>query len=320
MKNRYASACVALLVTAACAYAQPSPESRHDNGFHGPFIENFSNRTSEFFRFNYRPSGYDTRYFPGVMSISEKGTDVMMYRIDPEDPAGAGKGPEIISRKYTSYGTYMARIRIPDVKAVQPDLGAVVGYFTYNIDDTLGQSEIDFEWLVADPELIYVGAWTGVRPAHNRVGRIINLATGEIYDTSYRSESIKDGKRETAAEGKLTGKHAKPKKISLIEGYDASSRFYIYGWDWHPDRLTWWIINPDTNEKIVLWDYEGKDVFPGQPSVTGIPVAKTRYRLNFWHTDNWPAETNPDSVEKPLYPYELEIDWMSYEPYDETSK
>ncbi len=37
--------------------------------------------------------------------------------------------------------------------------------------------------------------------------------------------------------------------------------------------------------------------------------------LNFWHTNNWAADTNPNSLEKPKYPYELEIGWMSYTPF-----
>lgn len=322
MKNRFASSGIALLMMAGSICAQPSQRNSSERPeFHGPFIENFSDGTSEFFNFNYRPSGYDFRYYPGIRSFSEKGTDVMMYRIDPNDPAGAGKGPEIISKDYTFYGTYSARIRVPDVKKVQPDVGAVVGYFTYNVDRQYGQSEIDFEWLIADPRLVYVGTWTGIRPAHNRIGRIINLATGEIYDTSYRSESTGgDGTKTINAGGKLTGKQCMPKKITPIENYDASERFYVYGWDWYPDRLTWWIIHPDTNEKIILWDYEGKVLFPGQPAETGIPTVQTRYRLNFWHTNNWPVETNPASTEKPLYPYELEIDWMSYKPFNETGK
>ncbi|WP_194776864.1 PIN domain-containing protein [Pararhodonellum marinum] len=28
-----------------------------------------------------------------------------------------------------------------------------------------------------------------------------------------------------------------------------------------------------------------------------------------------PVETNPLSTEKPLHPYELEVDWMSYKPF-----
>jgi hypothetical protein len=38
--------------------------------------------------------------------------------------------------------------------------------------------------------------------------------------------------------------------------------------------------------------------------------------MNFWHTNNWPVETNPQSVEKPLHAYELEVDWMKYEPLE----
>lgn len=67
---------------------------------------------------------------------------------------------------------------------------------------------------------------------------------------------------------------------------------------------------------MVLWDYAGgADLFPEHPSKDGIPCVKTKYRLNFWHTNNWPVETNPASVEKPLYPFELETDWMSYRPF-----
>lgn len=67
--------------------------------------------------------------------------------------------------------------------------------------------------------------------------------------------------------------------------------------------------HPDAEERIVLWDYRGST-----PDFTGIPTNRTRYRLNFWHTDNWPVDTTPRSKEAPLYPYEVEIDWMSYKP------
>ena len=319
MKNRILFVAAALFLVAGSAIAQPPHRARHQGPkFHGPFIENFTRSASEFFNYNIRPDRYDFRYYSGVPSFTEAGTDIMMYRIDPEDPAGAGRGPEIITKDWTFYGTYAARIRVPKVKDVQPNVGAVVGYFTYNVDREYGQSEIDIEWLIADPQIIYLGTWTGKRPAHNRIGRTINLADGTIYETSYRAEITKgDGTKEVPVSGNLTGRQCMPKKITPIEGFDASERFYVYGWDWYPDRLTWWIINPDTNEKIILWDYEGKVLFPDQPATTGIPNVQTKYRLNFWHTNNWPVETNPESVEVPFYPYELEIDWMSYTPFDE---
>lgn len=279
---------------------------RAQETFHEAFVEDFDTTTPEHFTFSHfaHRAEADFRYTPAVPSLSEKGTQVMLFRIDPNDPAGAGKGPEIISRHYTHYGTYSARLRIPAAARVQPNVGAVVGYFTYNMEREAGLSEIDWEWLIADPQLVYIGTWTGTNDCLQRVGRTINLATGEILNTLYRSP--RDGNKNHP----LTGEQSQPATVPAIEGYDASARFYTYGFDWLPDRLTWWILHPETNERIVLWDYRGST-----PDFTGIPTNRTRYRLNFWHTNNWPVDTNPHSVEPPHYPYEVEIDWMSYRPW-----
>lgn len=307
-------AATVLLAASLTASAQSLPEAPK---FHGAFKEDFSAPSSEYFIYNYRESGDDFRYCSGIKSLSESDTDIMLYRIDPQDPAGAGRGPEIISKDYTFYGSYSARFKVPDVRKVQPNVGAVVGYFTYNIDREFGQSEIDIEFLAADPRIIYVGTWTGKPGAHNRVGRIINLATGEILETIWRSEVRNpDGTVTKIPNTPFTGRQNKPEKIEAIEGFDASKEFHTYGFDWYPDRMVWWMEHPVTGEKIILWDYKGKKIFPDQPSKTGVPCLKSKYRLNFWHTNNWPVETNPESIEAPAYPYELEIDWMSYEPFD----
>ena len=302
-------------LTLSCIKAQLQPAQQggaeSEIKFHGSFIENFDDPTSAFFyqRRDNRTEEGDFRYFPGNTSLSEKGTKVMLYRIDPNDPAGAGRGPELISNNFTHFGTYATRIRIPDITKVQPDVGIVVGYFTYHRDGVFGLSEIDWEWLIADPEIIYIGTWTGPSGNLQRVGRIINLAKGIIYNTSYRS----------AAEGNrnypLTGLQSQPETIQPIENFNAAARFYTYGFDWYPDRIVWWMMHPTTNEKIVLWDYAGST-----PNFTGIPTNPSLYRMNFWHTNNWPVETRPKSIEKPLYQYELEIDWMSYTPFEDLNK
>jgi hypothetical protein len=238
-----------------------------------------------------------TRTF-GMNSSTEPGTSVLSFKIDPSDPPGAGRGPEIISNEFTHYGTYSARLRVPDVRSEQPNIGAVVGYFTYHMDSVQGLSEIDFEWLIADPSVIYVGTWTGPRGALKRIGRTINLAEGTIYGTTYREGH--EGARQA-----LTGMQNQPETIEAIDGYDASSRFHTYGFDWHPDRLRWWMLHPVTSDTVVLWDYRG--------SQRGIPQNESLYRLNFWHTNEWSVVTNPNALEKPLKPFELEVDWMKYE-------
>jgi beta-glucanase (GH16 family) len=261
------------------------------------FREDFDSDSLQ--HFHYASGGNQaafTRTF-GVESSKEPGTTVMSFKIDPSDPPGAGRGPEIISNEFTHYGKYSARLRVPNARNEQPNVGAVVGYFTYHMDSVFGLSEVDFEWLIADPSVIYVGTWTGPGKALQRIGRTINLAKGIIYETTFREGH-------EGARSPLTGLQNQPQTIQAIEGYDASSQFYTYGFDWHSDHLRWWMLHPVTSDTVVLWDYRG--------SQRGIPQNESRYRLNFWHTNEWSVVTNPKSLEKPLKPFELEVDWMRY--------
>jgi hypothetical protein len=276
--------------------AFPQEEKNHTS-----FHEDFKRSSSKNFKPYTSGKGADFLWKFGVRSPTERRTKILSFKIDPEDSAGAGKGPEIISNYYTHFGTYATRLRIPDIRNIQPDAGAVVGYFTYHTDSVPGLSEIDFEWLIADPEIIYIGTWTGPHGDLKRIGRTVNMAKGIIYNTSYKE-------RLSGFTRSLTGIQDQPETIAAIEGYDASARFYTYGFDWYPDRIRWWMLHPVTADTVVLWDYRG--------SQEGIPQNHTRYRMNFWHTNSWPVEGNPKSVEKPLHPYETEIDWMSYDPWE----
>jgi len=271
------------------------------DNYHRSFVENFEDADLNYFRYGSTGTKASFKYEVGVNSPSEPGTKILSFKIDPEDMAGAGRGPEIISKDFTHFGTYSARLKVPKVRNIQPNIGAVVGYFTYHKDSLAGLSEIDFEWLLADPTVIYIGTWTGGQSGElKRIGRTINLSKGIIYETTFRKGHA--GTREP-----LTGKQNQPETIIAIPDFDGSSTFYTYGFDWFEDRIRWWMIHPDSDKKVILWDYQG--------STRGIPQNRTHYRMNFWHTADWPVETNPLSIEKPLHPYELEVDWMSYDPF-----
>lgn len=271
-----------ILFIGSCTLEQDAPE------FLDTFTEDFSGSSSEYFQL-------------GRDSSTEPGTDILSLTLDPEHPEGAGRGPEIATEQFTHFGTYSTRLKVPDPREIQPDVGAVVGYFTYNMDDDRGLSEIDFEWLIADPEVIYIGTWTGPRGNLRRVGRTINLAEGIIYGTSFREGH--EGERID-----LVGEQNQPESIDPIEGFDASSQFHTYGFDWHPDRVRYWMIHPETADTLVLWDYRDENL-------RGIPQHESLYRMNFWHTNEWAVQTNPNSTERPIQPFELEVDWMSYEPF-----
>ena len=266
---------------------------------HKSFHEDFSKSKSKYFYYGSTGTKADFKFNMGVQSSTEPNSKIISFKLDPLDKAGPGKGPEIISKKFTHFGTYSTRLKVPDVKDEQPNVGAVVGYFTYHEDDQEGLSEIDFEWLVADPRIIYVGTWTGEHGKLQRIGRIINLAKGEIIETI--SKVNYDGKPTP-----LEGLQNMPEVIPAIENYDASSQFYTYGFDWESERMRWWMIHPETADTVMLWDYQG--------SKLGIPQHASKYRMNFWHTQDWAVEGNPNSLEKPNFPFELEVDWMEYQP------
>ena len=115
-------------------------------------------------------------------------------RIDPADGEGWGKGPQVITKDYTFYGTYSARMRVPDIRKAQKNLGAAAGLYVHDNDEKYGCSAIDFELRIADPTKVYLAAWTGKEGELNRISRTIDLATGTIIDCSYAAGATEKGK------------------------------------------------------------------------------------------------------------------------------
>lgn len=273
------------------------------------FKEDFS-ETSSFLRFSAKANGgEDFRYFSGHPSLSATNTKVMMMCIDPADGEGWGKGPQVITKDYTFYGSYSARIRVPDIRKAQKNIGAAAGLYVHDVDETYGHSGIDFELRIADPTKVYLAAWTGKEGELNRISRTIDLAKGSIIDCSYGTGATE--------KGKLTDAQNKPSTISAISKFDASEQFYIYGFDWNSESIVWWIKLNDTSEKIILWEYEGKELFAGSYAPAGIPILPAHYATSFWHSSSRLASGMNSAKEAPKYPFEMEIDWMAYEPFQE---
>ena len=171
------------------------------------FTESFNDSTLQNFRWGSTGTKAEFKWKSGINSQIEPTTKILSFKIDSADRAGAGRGPEIISNDFTHFGSYSTRLKVPNVKDVQPNVGVVVGYFTYHMDSIAGLSEIDFEWLIADPTVIYVGTWTGERGKLKRIGRTINMARGVIYNTNYR-----EGHQ--GARTPLTGAQNQPETIT----------------------------------------------------------------------------------------------------------
>ncbi|HEY9341858.1 MAG TPA: hypothetical protein VIQ23_09770, partial [Hanamia sp.] len=65
------------------------------------FIENFSDSVLENFRYGSTGNKSAFKWQSGVTSKTEPGPKVLLFKIDPSDSAGAGRGPEIISNDFT---------------------------------------------------------------------------------------------------------------------------------------------------------------------------------------------------------------------------
>jgi hypothetical protein len=288
----------------------------------GSFCATFDGDTPVPFHYD---SGGKRRDFTrqwGVASAFAPGTMVLRLTVDPDDAAGPWQGPNMATAighdRLYRFGTYSVRLRIPDV-GTEPSTGMVAGFFTYLNDahqDVLppdvnrnglhDNSEIDFEWLAADPTLVYLSAYTDAHHGHapgepvpvRKISRIVNLATGTILTTNY-SEAL------GGASTELSGAEAQPATIPAIEDYDASKGFYTYGFTWSSDRIVWWILHPESGDRVILWDYRGPR--------HRIPQKPATIMCNLWHTSDWPVATRADSVGRPTRRHTLEIDWIRHD-------
>ncbi|MBR4734480.1 MAG: hypothetical protein IK052_00155 [Bacteroidales bacterium] len=75
--------------------------------------------------------------------------------------------------------------------------------------------------------------------------------------------------------------------------YNAASKFYIYGIDWSADKLSYWVKTSATADKKVI-----------EEITENVPDKPQKLALKYYHNDG----------QAPNYPYELEIDWIQYNP------
>ena len=219
-------------------------------------------------------------------------------------PAG---GSQVETKSPFLYGTATARIRTADCKA-QPEAGIVTGFFTYfndgsdrNGDGLPDNSELDFEWLCAEPEVIYLTLWTDYRDSDarsRRVGRVLNLAKGTIASTAFKTD--------WGAGTVLTGPENQPETLEAVPGYNSASAYHEYGISWDAGRILLWVIHPKDARRLVLWDYRGP--------AARIPARASRYMINAWHSSTWTPPGHPQAVKPPANPISVFVDWSAYDP------
>ncbi|MBA3470513.1 MAG: glycoside hydrolase family 16 protein [Herpetosiphonaceae bacterium] len=235
---------------------------------------------------------------------------VVRLELSAGHAASPDQGANLKSRQRYLYGTYAARLRAAACSTRQE--GVISGFFTYFNDgsdsDASGMadnSEIDIEWLAAEPQSIYLSVWTSYDLAtqgSRRVYRKINLASGTIEYTRFGTDFNPATHRDLASEPEAS----QPAQIPAIASYDASARFYEYGFHWAPQSVTWWIVHPETGQRIVLWHYRGQCI-PQIPAYTMV---------NIWHSNTWAPEAQPQALACPQTRIAAAVDWIEYQPLE----
>lgn len=243
---------------------------------------------------------------PNVLDSSTRDGHALSLTLGANSQSTPSSGAEVGTNARFAFGSFASRLRTANCTG-QPDAGVVTGLFTYFKDgtDTTGDglpdnSEIDFEWLCAEPQTVYLTMWTDYRDsdaAQQRVGRAINLSTGNILYTCYFS-AFGD------CNDSLVGVEAMPNTVPAVAGYDSSAAYYEYGFDWAADSVVWWMVNPTSGEKIVLWNYQGPIA-----RITQVPAA---FLTNVWHTSDWSPINVPNAISAPTQAVTAWVDWLSY--------
>jgi len=253
---------------------EPEPEPEPDKPvyadvtLHSAFTEEFAGKTSETFEFSYRQDKDDFRYYPGFPSWNESGTTELMLRIDPNDGVGILNGPLVQTKDYTFYGSYSMRVRMPDAKAVQSNVGVNVLLSTYEDDKTNGYSSIEMMMKLADLSMVYATTQIGI-------GATLKKETNVVKN--------------------------------LGSAIKATTSFVTIGFDWHTDKVEWW-YKSGSNKTVI------------HTNTTCVPTFPARFRLSYHHSKNNPVESNSGATQAPYYPFELEVDKMIYEPYEDEIK
>lgn len=266
------------------------------------FTENWAADVSPNFGFFPHDSSHAYTNKPNADAGDGKALQLMLAK-DAKTAPGGGAGVQ--SNSSFLYGTFTARLKTADCSA-QPNAGVVTGYFTYfndgsdkNGDGLPDNSEIDFEWLCAEPQTIYLTLWTDFLDGthQKRLSRVLNLATGKIASTQ--------SKTSWGSGPNLTGVENQPDTLTALPGYNSSAAFYDYGISWSADRVLWWMKNPKDGSRITLWDYRGP--------AARIPARSSKYQFNVWHSSTWTPDALPSATQAPAGPISAYVDWAAFD-------
>src|SRR5690349_10670363 len=188
------------------------------------FTENWTGSSSSVFAF--LPNGGST-ITSNVADAAASDGKIVQLNLPAFPASSPNGGPNLQSTDVFTYGTYEARFKTADCSS-QPNSGVITGFFTYLNDGTdqdgngvKDNIEIDFEWLCAEPNVMWMTMWTDFQEsplAMKRVYRELDLSTGQIRRTCY-SEGYGTCTQDLTGSGSEGG----PSSITPISGYNSAT-------------------------------------------------------------------------------------------------
>ncbi|HVK55055.1 MAG TPA: glycoside hydrolase family 16 protein [Burkholderiales bacterium] len=197
----------------------------------------------------------------------------LMFPGNPALSADANAWPayasEVGFNQKTHYGRYETRVKFA---TCAPSEEVVNGIFIYHNDGTdkngnglKDNTEIDFELLCGEPNVLWLTTWTdysGDEPNQFRKkSRAIDMRTGDYRETPKGQE----GNYDTFPAGNLS-------EVRMT-GFPQAGAYYTVGFDWYSNRIRWYIVI--NGKEVTLWDLTDTSVIPQNPAT---------FMLNIWHS------------------------------------
>lgn len=206
------------------------------------------------------------------------------------------------SRKRYFRGHFSAILKTADCTE-QPNAGLNTGYFVFfnnksdiNHNGINDNSEIDFEFLCADPTSIFITVYSDHdnTSVQYKTYRLVNIRTGKV-DSYYRIENTTWIKIPTTD------------TFPAIPDFHPGKKFFEYGFDWFPNGVNFWMRDLDSPDTVLyLWNYTA-------PPGVWMPPSPTYYIYSTRHT-TWTPATNKDANEWPTFDAKSYVKEFRYNP------
>src|SRR5512145_2016639 len=215
--------------------------------------------------------------------------------LGPMDDAGPEFVTQLATVRRFHFGTLRTKVSFGACDRLESVMQAVLGYFNDGTDSNgnglVDDLEIDFQVGCESPNVALLSVFTDYQESANgtqfrKLSRIIDFATGEVFDTM----------ADDASDFTPSGTDATLVRPQLM-GLDS---FHEIGFDWQPDSIRFFIV--DGAEELTLWTLNGADHVPQQPIYL---------MYNLWHpSSHWfPLDGAADF---PANDVVMKLDWVRY--------